>query len=115
MVIIEDLHDTAVVARTGLTVPPGGAPGSVRANGIHYYLSEAPGELPPWFIKNKWHQLLYIAYSAGFVPGGGSHCIAGVDCLIVRGLANRANDREALVVSAGMTLTATGSFVRRHC
>ncbi len=105
LVIIEDLHGTDVVASAALTVPPGNARGSIRTNGIDYYLSEAPGELPTWFIKNKWHQLLYVAYSAGFVPGGSSHCTAGTDCLVVRGLPYTSTDREALVVSAGMALT----------
>ena len=103
MVIIEDLRDASVVTRTGLTVLPGGAPGSVRTTGIDYYLSESPGELPVWFIKNRWHHLLYLAYGNGFTPGGGSHCTAGVDCLVIQG---RADDTEALVVSAGMALAA---------
>ena len=110
-VVIEDLRDASVVARTALTAPPGGARGSVRVSGIDYYLSEAPGELPPWFTKNKWQRLLYVAYGAGFAPGGGNHCTAGVDCLAVQG---RADDREALVVSAGMALAeqdrASGSI-----
>ena len=110
-VVIEDLRDTSVVARTALTAPPGGARGSVRVSGIDYYLSEAPGELPPWFTKNKWQRLLYVAYGAGFAPGAGNHCTAGADCLVVQG---RADDREALVVSAGMALAeqdrASGSI-----
>ena len=105
LVVIEDLHDTDVVASATLTVPPGNARGSVRTNGIDYYLSEAPGELPTWFIKNRWHQLLYVAYSAGFIPGGSSHCTAGTDCLVVRDLPYTSVDREALVVTAGMALT----------
>lgn len=111
VVIIEDLRDARVVARTGLTVSPGGAPGFIRTSGIDHYLSEAPGELPGWFIKNKWHHLIYIAYSPGFVPGGSGRCTAGEDCLTVQG---RAGDSEALVVSAGMALAmqdrSTGSI-----
>ena len=111
LVIIEDLDDAVVVTRTGLTIPPGGAPGSIRTTGMGYYLAEGPGELPSWFIKNKWHHLVYIAYSAGFVPGGSGHCTAGTDCLVVQG---RTDDAEALVVSAGMALAhqdrSTGSI-----
>ncbi len=111
LLIIEDLRDASVVARTGLTVLPGGAPGSIRTSGIDYFLSESPEGLPAWFIKNKWHHLLYIAYSAGSTPGGAGHCTAGVDCLVIQG---HAEDTEALVVSAGMTLAAqdrsTGSI-----
>ena len=111
MLIIEDLRDASTVTRTGLTVPPGGAPGSIRTNGIDYYLSESPGELPAWFIKNKWHHLLYIAYSSGFAPAGGGLCTAESDCLVIQ---DHADDTEALVVSAGMALAgqdrSTGSI-----
>ena len=111
LVVIEDLRDASVVTRTGLTVLAGGAPGSIRTSGIDYYLSESPAELPAWFIKNKWHHLLYIAYSAGFASGGGGYCTAGVDCLVIQG---RADDTEALVVSAGTALAeqdrSTGSI-----
>ena len=78
---------------------------------MDYYLAEGPGELPSWFIKNKWHHLVYIAYGAGFAPGGSGHCTAGTDCLVVQG---RTDDAEALVVSAGMALAdqdrSTGSI-----
>ncbi len=111
LVIIEDMDDTSAVATTGLTIPPGGASGSIRTTGMDYYLSEGPGELPAWFIKNKWHHLVYIAYGAGFAPGGSGHCTAGTDCLVVQ---ERTDDAEALVVSAGMALAgqdrSTGSI-----
>ena len=111
LVTIEDLRDENVVTRIGLTVLPGGAPGSIRTSGMDYYLSEAPGELPAWFVKNKWHHLLFIAYSTGLAPGGAGQCTAGADCLVIQG---RADDREALVVSAGMALVtqdrSTGSI-----
>ena len=103
MLIIEDLRDASMVARTGLTVLQGGAPGAISTSGIDYFLSESSAELPAWFIKNKWHHLLYIAYSSGFAPGGGNHCTAGSDCLVIQG---HADDTEALVVSAGMALPA---------
>ena len=111
LVIIEDLDDADVVTRAGLTIPPGGAPGSIRTTGMDLYLYEAPGELPAWFLKNKWHHLVYIAYGAGFAPGGSGRCTAGTDCLVVQG---RTDDAEALVVSAGMALAgqdrSTGSI-----
>ena len=111
LVTIEDLLDESVVTRIGLTVLPGGAPGSIRTSGIDYYLSEDQGELPAWFVKSKWHHLLYVAYGAGFTPGGNGQCTAGTDCLVIQG---RADDREALVVSAGMALAtqnrSTGSI-----
>lgn len=111
LVLIEDLDDADVVTQVGLTIPPGGAMGSIRTTGMDYYLAEGPAELPSWFIKNKWHHLVYIAYGAGFAPGGSGHCTAGTDCLVVQG---RTDDAEALVVSAGMALAdqdrSTGSI-----
>ena len=101
LVVIEDLRDESVVTRIGLTVLPGGAPGSIRTGGLDYFLSEDRGELPAWFIKNRWHHLLYVAYGAGFTPGGSGICTAGADCLVIQG---RADDREALVAGAGMAL-----------
>ena len=110
LVVIEDLRDESVVTKIGLTVLPGGAPGSIRTGGLDYFLSEDRGELPSWFIKNRWHHLLYVAYGAGFTPGGSGICTAGADCLVIQG---RADDREALVASAGMALAtqdrSTGS------
>ena len=103
---IEYLNDTVVEASFSLTVPPGGAQGHIRASGIDYYLSETSGELPTWFIKNKWHQLLYVAYSSEFAPGGDGNCTTASDCLVLRGILATANDREALVVSSGMELAA---------
>ena len=102
LVVIEDLRDESVVTRIGLTVLSGGAPGSIRTGGLDYFLSEDRGDLPAWLIKNRWHHLLYVAYGAGFTPGGSGMCTAGVDCLVIQG---RADDREALVAAAGMALS----------
>ena len=106
LVNIEYLNDTVVEASFSLTVPPSGAQGHIRTSGIDYYLSETSGELPTWFIKNKWHQLLYVAYSSEFAPGGDGACTTASDCLVLRSILTTANDREALVVSSGMELAA---------
>lgn len=105
-VSVEYLDDTVVAASFSLTVPPGGAQGHIRTGDIDYYFSETAGELPSWFIKNKWHQLLYVAYSAEFAPGSDGHCTAGADCLVLRGMLSATNDAAALVVSPGMELAA---------
>ena len=97
MVIIEDLLDGQVVTRAGLSILPGGATGSVRTTGIDYYLSEESGELPSWFLRNRWHHLIYAAYSAA----GNGHCNPGLTCLAVP---ERREAPDALVVSAGMAL-----------
>ena len=101
LALIEDLDGARVVAGAGLTIPPGGAPGSIRTTGIDYYLSEGPGELPAWFVKNKWPRLVYVAYGDAFSGGGSGHCADETDCLVIQG---RAEPVPALVVSAGMAL-----------
>ena len=111
LAIIEDMDGADVVSRIGLTIPPEGATGSIRATGMDFHLYEGPGGLPVWFLRNKWHHLIYVAYSAGFAPGASGHCIVGVDCLNVQ---DRATAAPALVVSAGMALAhqdrSTGSI-----
>lgn len=104
LVSIDYLDGAATQATFSLTIPPAGAAGRARAGGIAYHFSEAAGELPPWFIKNRWHQLLYAAYSAEFAPGGDGDCEAGVDCLVLRGASGARDDRTALTISAGMGL-----------
>ena len=59
-------------------------------------------ELPDWFLKNKWHQLVYVANSAGDVPGAAAACIAGTNCLNlnVDGIPYY-NDKHAIAIIAG--------------
>lgn len=104
LVSLDYLDGAATQATFSLTIPPAGAAGRARVDGIAYHFSEAAGELPPWFIKNRWHQLLYAAYSAEFAPGGDGDCEAGVDCLVLRGAHGARDDRAALTISAGMGL-----------
>ncbi len=63
---------TATAPKTG-TSPTG----SLRISGIIYPLTaddsmsaNTPGNLPSWFIKNRWQQLVYVAYSGLYGPGG---------------------------------------------
>ncbi len=106
LVMIEDLNDDGVVlGHASVTIPLLGAQGYLHTRDVDYYLAETSGELPPWFIKNKWHQLLFVAYSAGFQPGADNLCLAGTDCLTLQGIFHPpAHDRKALVISAGMEL-----------
>ncbi len=111
-VIAAEVYDDsgAVVARAGLVVPAAGAGGYLRVTGLDYYLSQENGELPAWFIKNRWHTLVYVAYSAGFVPGAKQQCDrAGItsavaDCLTVQGTLATTDTSEVVVLSAGMAL-----------
>jgi len=91
-----------------LTVPSTGSPqSSIRVSGLNYQLADdVTNELPAWFLKNRWHQLIYVAYADGFKPKDPlviDSCTAGLDCLEIEGTID-SDDREALVISAGMEL-----------
>ncbi len=58
------------------------------------------GDLPDWFFVNNWHRLIYIAYSSG----GGATCTVGTDCLTLAGGGAPANNKRALIISAGSAL-----------
>lgn len=105
LVVIKDIDvDGNVTGRAKADIPSGGSQGTIRLAGLDYYLTESVGELPPWFLKNKWHQLIYVAYSNGLIPGGANSCTSGTDCLVISGSFN-SNDTEAIVLAAGRQLT----------
>lgn len=107
MVTLEDLSDGGTVVATGsIVVPSIGSLGYVRVTGLDYYLSQENGELPEWFLKNRWHELVYVAYSSEFVPGADGACTSGVDCLNLQGVFSTTNNNEVLVLSSGMELGA---------
>ena len=86
--------------------PSANTEGSMKISNIDYYLQEADGELPDWFITNKWHQLVYVAYSAGDSPNGGATCtIAGTNCLTLTGGGSPNDNKRALIISAGEPLS----------
>lgn len=99
----------------GTNTLDGSASGSLDTSGIAYKLDPAPPpprspELPPWFIDDNWHHLIYVAYAPGEpLPGGAAVCAPGVNCLSLQD--NRAspgttrNDVRALAVSAGAVLS----------
>jgi len=94
------------VGSAAVSIPSGGAQGSIKVSNIDYYLTEAVGEIPQWFLKNKWHQLIYVAYSAGDSPNGGAICTAGTDCLSLTGGGPPDDNKRALVIGAGEPLAA---------
>ncbi len=80
-------------------------------------------DLPPWFWRNNWHQLIYAAASPQEVPTGGSTglCNIGTDCLVLNDLvlnhpvlpngpvlATNNDQIRALVIAAGVD-SVTGS------
>jgi hypothetical protein len=109
--ITDMLKDTENEASTATTTIDGTTAGSMKTSGIDFYLHVAAGELPRWFVKNKWHQLVYVSYSGGLAPGG-TNCAPGMDCLnlsVDRPWGPETNnDIEALLVmSAGGQLADT--------
>jgi hypothetical protein len=100
-----------LVATTSLVLPVSGASGSLRVSGLDYYLDVDDGDLPKWFIRNKWHQYVYIAYSGGLAPGAAGNCVPGMDCLNLSiqrpdGIQPIVDTEGLVVMAAGMPLPA---------
>jgi hypothetical protein len=105
-VIISDYDSSGtLLGRANSKPASSGTPlSSIRVSGLNYQLADdVDDELPSWFLKNRWHQLIYVAYADGFKPSGSGSCTTGSDCLEIEGTLN-SDDREALVISAGMEL-----------
>ncbi len=77
--------------------------GTISVSGLHADLA-VPDELPEWFIKNRWHHLIYIATAAAHAPGGSGHCTPP-SCLILTDRSGATNHTiAALALIAGPTL-----------
>ncbi len=97
-----DINQTQV-GETELSLPSGTS-GGLRVTGVQHDLllsNDNEEDLPLWFVDNNWHHLIYLAYSAGDVPGSVA-CVAGTDCLQLN-LANggSVNTIESLIIAAG--------------
>jgi len=80
--------------------------GRIVAGGIQYDIDIDNNELPSWFIDNKWHHLIYIAYStAETLPGGATLCIPGTDCLVLNNSGAPSGDKRAFAIIAGEDLS----------
>lgn len=96
------------VARTEVSIPTGGAQGSIRLSGLDYYLREATNELPAWFLENRWHQLVYAAFSGAYAPSvtTANGCPTDGPCLqlsipIPIPAGTTYDDKHAIVIAAG--------------
>jgi hypothetical protein len=69
------------VGRAEVDVPPGGSAGTIRIAELDYYLRDGGTEIPEWYVRNKWHQYIFVAYDNGDEPGAVSICTASVDCM----------------------------------
>jgi hypothetical protein len=88
----------------GISFISGTTTGMISTLGIQYDIDVDDIELPEWFVKNKWHELVYIAYppvTAEPVPGGATACTAGIDCITLNIGSNPHNDIRALAIIAG--------------
>jgi hypothetical protein len=95
----------------------------MRVSGMTYLLddtidADADGwsdELPAWFVKNRWHRLLYAGYSAAYAPGSAAGgCPTNGACLQLQAPLSTFTDREAMVVAAGMPLDAAQAALRAN-
>ena len=109
--------------------PSSASTGSLRTSDIAYFLhyvdidldgdgdyadaGDIEPDIPPWFINNDWHKLVYVAYSAGDVPNAVAACIAGSSCITLNSIDStgsavvKSNDNNAVVISAGMEINTT--------
>jgi hypothetical protein len=97
------------------TIPAAGlSNSSIKVSDLNYFLNEEIGDLPHWFVLNKWYQHVYVAYSAGEAPGGITCTSAASDCLVLNIGANVNDNVRALVMLSGEELSGktwtTGSI-----
>ena len=98
VVTIRDYDNSLqLVATTTLKIPTTGSTGSILVSGLNFYLDESYGDLPDWFIRNKWHQYIMVAYSDGISPGG-TACTPGTNCLSINIRDLNSNDGSSTVL-----------------
>jgi hypothetical protein len=118
MITIEDYDsNNNLIGNATVTIPNGGATGSINISNIQYQLhsegvdlngdgdyndaGDVQNDIPDWFINNDWHKLVYVAFSSGDAPNTGVDCAAGSNCLTVNFAAASNDDVNALVIAAG--------------
>ena len=121
--IIDYGKDGDEVSTTTATIPSTGNPkGRIRISSIDYNLhslaldansdgdyddaNDIKPDIPEWFVRNKWYQYVYVAYSNGEIPGATPICTAGVDCLELTVNTSIRNNIRALVMITGEEVLA---------
>jgi hypothetical protein len=67
----------------------------------------------PWLTANNWHQSAYYALSSGYAIDGNHACGgAAPACLTIANTAAPNNDKHAVIVMTGRSLTAAGQTAR---
>lgn len=80
-VTIRDYEGTTQVGQATNTISTGGLSfRSLKLGGLRYQINEDAGDIPDWFVRNKWHQYVMVAYNDGDAPGG-TTCTAGTNCM----------------------------------
>ena len=101
-----------VLGSASVTVPAAGAAqGSLLVEGLDLLFAEDAedatddGFLPRWFIRNRWHEYVFVSYADGFSPDNFDDCTAGTDCLTVTAPSVTVQDnRHAVAIVAGAEL-----------
>jgi len=81
-----------------------GAPGKVE---IQVRAPAASAWTASWLTANNWHQLSYYALSPGYAINGTNSCVPGTNCVSVANAIAPNNDKQAVIVTSGRTLTGT--------
>lgn len=71
--------------------------------------STTSGETAGWFNRNEWYKQTYYAVSPGYAPGGAGSCNPSSSpyCLTVDNTTTPTNNKRAIVILAGRSLSGT--------
>jgi len=108
------INGSIVVDAAIKTNPATATDGEIRVSGIQ--LDLVP-DFPSWFLRNRWHEYIYMAVSPAYLPGGNGDCTLNHDCLTLNtvnpgGVITRA-DIQALIISAGSKTHGPGCLQAR--
>jgi hypothetical protein len=107
------INTTGTITATGVQYDLDGLNGGYDTNADGDF--EDPGDAPPtepelpsWFVKNHWQDMIYAAYpSAETLPGDddpAAACVEGTNCLTLNGVPPINNNKRAIVMAAGSVL-----------
>ena len=103
---------TNVLGTASVVIPAGAATGSLLVGGMDLLFAEDAedetddGFLPRWFIRNRWHEYVFVSYADGFSPTNANDCSAGTDCITVNiPIGTPQNNRHAVAIVAGAELS----------
>jgi hypothetical protein len=77
----------------------------------HALLNTNTSSSTGWFMRNEWYRVLYYAVAQGATPSplpAAADCTPGTNCITL----NTANDKRAVLLLAGRSLTGTAGHTR---